>query len=395
MYGYATLNADFAAVPVAPSDITAYDSFNDLKTRNANLKTILSFGGADYDTQLFETMASTEQGRNTFSQSAVNFAAGHGFDGINVDWRYPNSRSRFRQFLRDLRQEIDNRGTPFLLTASVSARTGQIDDSYDVDQLSTYVDFFNVMTYDFIDPNESLTRHHSPLYGAANETEDKSSFNTDFAMSYWRDKGTPVEKLNMGFATYGRTFTLSTQSSAVGAPTSGPAQAGGFTREAGFWSYYEVCSFLQGATVRMIDDQKVPYATKGNQWVGYDHKESFETKVAYMKEKRFGGAFIWALDLDDFKGKFCGDGDFTLIKYLRTLLASTNGNSPQPSRPTNAPPPPVNVSDRFCVNKPDGLYTKPGDPGSFYSCTNGLTWVRDCPANMHFKDICKCCYWPN
>lgn len=62
----------------------------------------------------------------------------------------------------------------------------------------------------------------------------------DFAMTYWRDKGTPVEKLNMGFATYGRTFQLSTTSSQVGAPTSGPAAAGAFTRESGFWSYYEV-----------------------------------------------------------------------------------------------------------------------------------------------------------
>lgn len=62
----------------------------------------------------------------------------------------------------------------------------------------------------------------------------------DFAMRYWRDKGTPVEKLNMGFATYGRAFRLSTASSQVGAPTSGPAAAGVFTREAGFWSFYEV-----------------------------------------------------------------------------------------------------------------------------------------------------------
>lgn len=62
----------------------------------------------------------------------------------------------------------------------------------------------------------------------------------DYAMRYWRDKGAPVEKLNMGFATYGRTFRLSTQSSDIGAPASGPADAGTFTREAGFWSYYEV-----------------------------------------------------------------------------------------------------------------------------------------------------------
>lgn len=59
-------------------------------------------------------------------------------------------------------------------------------------------------------------------------------------MTYWRDNGTPVEKLRMGFAAYGRTFRLTSSSTGVGAPASGPASAGTYTREAGFWSYYEV-----------------------------------------------------------------------------------------------------------------------------------------------------------
>lgn len=60
-------------------------------------------------------------------------------------------------------------------------------------------------------------------------------------MKYWRDNGTPVEKLRMGFAAYGRTFRLASSSTGVGAPASGAASAGPYTREAGFWSYYEVC----------------------------------------------------------------------------------------------------------------------------------------------------------
>lgn len=61
-------------------------------------------------------------------------------------------------------------------------------------------------------------------------------------MKYWRDQGTPVEKLRMGFAAYGRTFRLTSSNTGVGAPVSGAASAGPFTREAGFWSYYEVRS---------------------------------------------------------------------------------------------------------------------------------------------------------
>ena len=61
-------------------------------------------------------------------------------------------------------------------------------------------------------------------------------------MKYWRDQGTPVEKLRMGFAAYGRTFRLTSANTGVGAPASGAASAGQFTREGGFWSYYEVRS---------------------------------------------------------------------------------------------------------------------------------------------------------
>ncbi|KAL0158496.1 hypothetical protein M9458_046572, partial [Cirrhinus mrigala] len=81
-----------------------------------------------------------------------------------------------------------------------------------------------------------------------------------------------------------------------------------------------VCTFLQGTTVQWIDDQKVPYATKGQDWVGFDNKESFQTKVNYLKENKFGGAFVWALDLDDFTGQFCGQGKYPLIGHLHTLL---------------------------------------------------------------------------
>lgn len=63
----------------------------------------------------------------------------------------------------------------------------------------------------------------------------------DFAMRYWKRQGAPIEKLLMGVATYGRTFRLVSASNGVGAPTGGPASAGTYTREAGFWAYYEVC----------------------------------------------------------------------------------------------------------------------------------------------------------
>jgi GH18 family chitinase len=62
------------------------------------------------------------------------------------------------------------------------------------------------------------------------------------AAKYWVSKGTPKNKLNIGIATYGRSFVLADPANdfSVGAPVSGPGPQGTYTQEIGFYSYYEV-----------------------------------------------------------------------------------------------------------------------------------------------------------
>ena len=58
-------------------------------------------------------------------------------------------------------------------------------------------------------------------------------------------KGAPKEKLIIGMPTYGRTFTLANSAMyGIGASVTGPGQAGKYTRENGFLSYYEVSSLF-------------------------------------------------------------------------------------------------------------------------------------------------------
>lgn len=54
--------------------------------------------------------------------------------------------------------------------------------------------------------------------------------------------GAPANKLLMGIPTYGKSFTLTSSNSEVGAPVSGSGEAGPFTKEPGMLAYYEVCS---------------------------------------------------------------------------------------------------------------------------------------------------------
>lgn len=59
-------------------------------------------------------------------------------------------------------------------------------------------------------------------------------------MDYWLTKGADADKLLLGFPTYGRTFHLTSSATGLGAPSDGAADPGPYTRDAGFWSYYEV-----------------------------------------------------------------------------------------------------------------------------------------------------------
>ena len=75
---------------------------------------------------------------------------------------------------------------------------------------------------------------------------------------------------------YGRGFTLSNaKENGIGAPANQPATAGPYTREPGMLGYNEICeSFLKGGwEVHYQEEQRVPYAVKGNQWVGYDDQK--------------------------------------------------------------------------------------------------------------------------
>lgn len=58
--------------------------------------------------------------------------------------------------------------------------------------------------------------------------------------------------------------------------------------------------------------------SQGNQWVGYDKVESIRRKMEHVRAKGLGGAMIWAIDLDDYRGA-CGT-KWPLLTNMNLIL---------------------------------------------------------------------------
>ncbi|XP_043859474.1 oviduct-specific glycoprotein-like [Dromiciops gliroides] len=316
-----------------------YPQFRKLKERNKELRILLSIGGWNFGTNRFTTMLSTPRNRRTFILSAISFLRKHNFDGLDLFFQYPTfrgspkqDRSRFAFLIQELKVFFQKEAhitkkRRLLVTAAVSGNYNIVRFAYDVSTIASFLDYISVLTFDFHGSWDAVTGHNSPLYGEKRGRNEIDYLNCEFAMTLWEKKGVPLEKLIMGFPTYGRTFDILKSNKGVGAPAFGPASAGNYTQESGFWAYYEICPFLKEATKKWIKHQSVPYAYKKNTWVAYDDVLSFAYKAEFIIEKKYGGAMVWSLDLDDFRGSFCGQGPFPLVNRLKKLLSDGRPNS--------------------------------------------------------------------
>ena len=301
-----------------------------LKSKNPKLKVLLAIGGWSFGTAKFKKMAETRFSRQTFIFSAIPFLRKYGFDGLDVDWEYPKSsdKENFVALLKELRQgfefEAEETGNPRLeLSAAVPVGPDNVRGGYDVPKVSKWLDFINLMAYDFHGKWESQAGHNAPLYAPSSDSEWRKQLSVSFAAQMWTRLGAPKNKLVIGMPTYGRSFTLADKSNyIVNSPTTGGGTAGEFTRESGFLGYYEICDMLlNGASYVWDDEMKVPYLVKDDQWVGFDDERSIRNKMDWIKTQGFAGAMIWSVDMDDFKGDICGSGvKYPLIGAIREEL---------------------------------------------------------------------------
>ncbi|MEU7832577.1 glycosyl hydrolase family 18 protein [Nonomuraea sp. NPDC049129] len=281
----------------------SFNQLRKLKKKYPNLKVLFSFGGWTWS----GGFGQAAQNPTAFANSCYNLVEdprwADVFDGIDIDWEYPNAcglscdssgPAAFKNVMSALRSRF---GSGNLVTAAITAdgTSGGKIDAADYGGAAQYVDWYNVMTYDFFGAfaAQGPTAPHSPLTSYAGIPTP--GFYSDNAIQKLKSKGVPSNKLLLGIGFYGRGWSGVTQS-APGGTATGPAPG---TYEQGIEDY-KVLKTRCPATGTVAG---TAYAYCGGQWWSYDTPSTIGGKMSYSKSQGLGGAFFWELSGDTTGGE--------------------------------------------------------------------------------------------
>uniref|UniRef100_A0A7M5V7Q3 GH18 domain-containing protein n=2 Tax=Clytia hemisphaerica TaxID=252671 RepID=A0A7M5V7Q3_9CNID len=332
VYSFAKINKETVSMEFTEwNDESTIKEVMALKKANPNLKILLGVGGWNHEKKdsPFSAISADTTSRMIFALNAISLLRKHKFDGLDLDWEYPairggsppEDKQRFTKLCRALRDNFDMNAEVsskprLILSSAVGASDRIVDKAYEVSEIAKYLDFVNLISYDFYGAWNNFTYHPTPMNG--------SELTVPKAVQLWLDRGMPAEKIVFGVSTFGHSWTLEDKSqTGFYSPAilkEGGGQPGPFTGAKGILAYYEICTTKWD---KVIDTNiaLAPYAYKGDQWVAYDDQTSIQLKVKdVIIKKNLKGFMVWTLDFDDFSGHFCGRGRYPIINAVKTAL---------------------------------------------------------------------------
>lgn len=198
-------------------DLPFKGNFNQLlklKASHPHLKTLIAVGGWTWS-EKFSDVTLTQQSRQKFAGSCVEFMKQYGFDGVDIDWEYPVSggekpgrpedKVNYTLLLQELRNRLDAQGAAdgkhYLLTICAPAAESNYNN-YELDKIPQYVDWIGLMSYDFNGSWSKYTNFNAPLHAHPGDPMG-ATLNINSTVEDFLARGVSPDKLVMGVPFYG------------------------------------------------------------------------------------------------------------------------------------------------------------------------------------------------
>ena len=314
-YAFAHVGGDGRVVLDQADALGALTRLHALRMRNPQLKILVSVGGWGADG--FSDAASSEASRATFAQSVGELVAQRGLDGIDLDWEYPGlpgpgirhrdeDKRNFTLLLQALRQQLDALGEKrgrradahFLLTAALA--DGEFTKYIELGRIHQYLDWIDLMTYDFHNSLTPTTGHHAAL--RRSRTSAASERSVEHAVREYLAAGVPASKLVVGVPFYGRAFAdVKSENNGLDQPYGRyegdhpwPQLVADFIDRNGYVRYWDATA-----------DAPYLWNAQTHVFVSYDDPQSLKLKADFVKAHGLGGMMYWEQSQDP-RGELLG-----------------------------------------------------------------------------------------
>ena len=319
-----------------------YGAIQQLKQLHPHLKVLISLGGQLGDSSGWVTASRTATGRAALVSSCIDmFVKGNVapgirapslFDGFNIDWEFPTAadKQNFTALLKEFRTELNalskTTGKKYILSFDSPAGPKNYVN-IDLKAAAAQVDFLTIDGYDYAGTWDKQTNEQSPLYETADNPLRDQAFSIDETVKAYLKAGVPAAKYTMGLPLYAVGWTgvpdvnhglyqdstslspvlLADGSGLCPKPDKAAPSPGCDTLlTPGFLTYATVENLINKNGYTLWYDSERGSATLYNPVTGtfysFDDPTSIAAKTAYIKKKKLGGAYVWALNHDDANG---------------------------------------------------------------------------------------------
>ena len=254
------------------------------------------------------------------------------FDGFNIDWEFPGAadKQNFTALLVEFRAQLNRlsktTGKKYILSFDSPAGPRNYVN-IDLKAAAAQVDFLTIDGYDYAGSWDRQTNEQSPLYDTAENPLRAAAFSIDETVTAYLKAGVPAAKYTMGLPLYAVGWTgvpnvnhglyqnstsvspvlLSDGSGLCPKPDKGAPSPGCDTLlTPGFLTYATIENLINKSGYTLWYDSERGSATLYNPITGtfysFDDPTSMALKTAYIRKHKLGGAYVWALNLDDANG---------------------------------------------------------------------------------------------